>query len=96
MSAAAAAARGTGARLRRGRSRAGSTRRCIGRRRCSTPRPRGSTRCRRRGRWHAMPIALKDNIVTAEQPTTCASRILEGYVSPYDATAVAGSARRAR
>ena len=36
----------------------------------------------------AMPIAIKDNIVTVEQPTTCASRILEGYVSPYNATAV--------
>jgi aspartyl-tRNA(Asn)/glutamyl-tRNA(Gln) amidotransferase subunit A len=36
----------------------------------------------------AMPIALKDNIVTTESPTTCGSRILEGYVSPYDATAV--------
>jgi len=36
----------------------------------------------------AMPIALKDNIVTVEQPTTCGSRILEGYVSPYNATAV--------
>jgi aspartyl-tRNA(Asn)/glutamyl-tRNA(Gln) amidotransferase subunit A len=36
----------------------------------------------------AMPIALKDNIVTTDAPTTCASRILEGYVSPYDATAV--------
>ncbi len=36
----------------------------------------------------AMPVALKDNIATVEQPTTCASRILEGYVSPYDATAV--------
>ena len=28
----------------------------------------------------AMPIAVKDNIVTIEQPTTCGSRILEGYV----------------
>lgn len=35
-----------------------------------------------------MPIAVKDNIVTVEQPTTCASRILEGYVSPFTATAV--------
>ncbi|HUR93730.1 MAG TPA: Asp-tRNA(Asn)/Glu-tRNA(Gln) amidotransferase subunit GatA [Gemmatimonadales bacterium] len=35
-----------------------------------------------------MPIALKDNIVTTDAPTTCGSRILEGYVSPYDATAV--------
>jgi aspartyl-tRNA(Asn)/glutamyl-tRNA(Gln) amidotransferase subunit A len=36
----------------------------------------------------AMPLALKDNIVTIEQPTTCGSRILEGYISPYNATAV--------
>jgi len=35
-----------------------------------------------------MPLALKDNIVTAEQPTTCGSRILEGYLSPYNATVV--------
>ncbi|HEY7611418.1 MAG TPA: Asp-tRNA(Asn)/Glu-tRNA(Gln) amidotransferase subunit GatA [Gemmatimonadales bacterium] len=41
-----------------------------------------------RGPLAAMPIAVKDNIVTVEQPTTCASRILEGYVSPYTATAV--------
>jgi aspartyl-tRNA(Asn)/glutamyl-tRNA(Gln) amidotransferase subunit A len=36
-----------------------------------------------------MPIAVKDNIVTEEQPTTCASRILAGYRSPFTATAVA-------
>jgi aspartyl-tRNA(Asn)/glutamyl-tRNA(Gln) amidotransferase subunit A len=35
-----------------------------------------------------MPLALKDNIVTVEQPTTCGSRILEGYSSPYNATVV--------
>jgi aspartyl-tRNA(Asn)/glutamyl-tRNA(Gln) amidotransferase subunit A len=40
------------------------------------------------GSLRAMPVALKDNLVTTEAPTTCASRILEGYVSPYDATAV--------
>ncbi len=34
-----------------------------------------------------LPVALKDNIVTVEQPTTCGSRILEGYVSPFTATA---------
>ena len=33
-------------------------------------------------------IALKDNLVTIDHPTTCASRILEGYVSPFEATAV--------
>lgn len=35
-----------------------------------------------------VPIGIKDNIVTTEQPTTCGSRILQGYVSPYDATAI--------
>ncbi len=35
-----------------------------------------------------VPIAIKDNIVTTEQPTTCGSRILEGYVSPFNATVV--------
>jgi aspartyl-tRNA(Asn)/glutamyl-tRNA(Gln) amidotransferase subunit A len=42
----------------------------------------------RPGPLAAMPIAVKDNIVTVEQPTTCASRILEGYISPYTATAI--------
>jgi aspartyl-tRNA(Asn)/glutamyl-tRNA(Gln) amidotransferase subunit A len=36
----------------------------------------------------ALPIAIKDNIVTVEQPTTCGSRILEGYRSPFNATAI--------
>ncbi len=36
----------------------------------------------------AMPIAVKDNIVTVEQPTTCGSRILQGYTSPYTSTAI--------
>ncbi len=36
-----------------------------------------------------MAIAIKDNIVTSDMPTTCASKILEGYVSPYEATVVA-------
>ena len=35
-----------------------------------------------------MPVAVKDNIVTADAPTTCASRILEGYVSPFEATVI--------
>ena len=36
-----------------------------------------------------VPVAVKDNIATLAMPTTCGSRILEGYVSPYEATAVA-------
>ncbi len=35
-----------------------------------------------------VPVVLKDNIATTSLPTSCGSRILEGYVSPYDATAV--------
>jgi len=41
------------------------------------------------GALRATPIAIKDNIVTTDAPTTCASRILDGYTSPYNATAVA-------
>ena len=35
-----------------------------------------------------VPIAVKDNICTLRYPTSCGSRILEGYRSPYEATAV--------
>ncbi len=37
---------------------------------------------------HGMAIGVKDNIVTTGLPTTCASRLLDGYQSPFDATAV--------
>jgi aspartyl-tRNA(Asn)/glutamyl-tRNA(Gln) amidotransferase subunit A len=33
-------------------------------------------------------VAIKDNLVTIDHPTTCASRILAGYQSPFEATAV--------
>jgi aspartyl-tRNA(Asn)/glutamyl-tRNA(Gln) amidotransferase subunit A len=42
----------------------------------------------RAGPLHGVPIVVKDNIATTTLPTSCGSRILEGYVSPYDATAV--------
>lgn len=35
-----------------------------------------------------VPLALKDIIATRDQPLTCGSRILENFVSPYDATVV--------
>lgn len=36
----------------------------------------------------AVPIAIKDLINVTGQPCTCASKILKGYVSPYDATVI--------
>ncbi len=35
-----------------------------------------------------VPVIIKDNIVCAGYPTTCGSRILENFISPYDATCV--------
>ncbi|MSR02204.1 MAG: Asp-tRNA(Asn)/Glu-tRNA(Gln) amidotransferase subunit GatA [Gemmatimonadetes bacterium] len=40
------------------------------------------------GPLYAWPIAIKDNIVTTDLPTTCASKILEGYRSPFNATVI--------
>ena len=36
-----------------------------------------------------VPVALKDNMCTRGVPTTCSSKILEGWRPPYDATVVA-------
>lgn len=35
-----------------------------------------------------VPVVLKDNICTRTAPTTCASRMLEHFTPPYDATVV--------
>jgi len=35
-----------------------------------------------------VPVAIKDNLCTTEARTTCASKILETYLPPYDATVV--------
>ncbi len=36
--------------------------------------------------YDGIPLTLKDNIAAAGQQCTCASRILEGFISPFDAT----------
>ncbi|BDG09900.1 glutamyl-tRNA(Gln) amidotransferase subunit A [Anaeromyxobacter paludicola] len=41
-----------------------------------------------RGPLDGVPVALKDIFLTQGVPTTAGSRILEGYVPPYDATVV--------
>ena len=40
------------------------------------------------GRLAGVPVALKDNLCQRGETTSCASRILEGWRPPYDATVV--------
>jgi aspartyl-tRNA(Asn)/glutamyl-tRNA(Gln) amidotransferase subunit A len=41
-----------------------------------------------RSAFDGIPVAIKDILTQEGEPTTCASRILEGFVSPYTSTAV--------
>src|SRR5687767_7771391 len=40
------------------------------------------------GPLHGVPIAIKDNMCTAGVPTTASSKILAGFIPPYNATVV--------
>ena len=40
------------------------------------------------GQFYGMPISVKDNMCVEGTKTTCASKILENFISPYTATAV--------
>jgi len=42
-----------------------------------------------RGNLLGLPLGIKDLLNVKGQPCTCASRILEGYTAPYDATVIA-------
>ena len=39
--------------------------------------------------WDGIPIGIKDCIVVEGETCSCASKLLENVVSPYDSTAVA-------
>ena len=41
-----------------------------------------------RGPLHGIPIALKDNVMTADLPTTGGALVFDGFVPPYEATLV--------
>ena len=51
-------------------------------------RRRNAEAATRTGALAGVPVLLKDNLCTTDFPTTCCSRILEGYQPPYDATVV--------
>lgn len=48
----------------------------------------GSRKNREAQKLWGIPLGVKDNIAEEDAPMTCASKILQGYRSPYEATAL--------
>ena len=40
------------------------------------------------GACYGMPVSIKDNMCISGKKTTCASKMLERFISPYDATVI--------
>ncbi|KAJ3513107.1 hypothetical protein NMY22_g15143 [Coprinellus aureogranulatus] len=52
------------------------------------PEPSSASSSDKKGALSDLKIAVKDNIVTTDSPTTCSSAVLKNFTSPFEATVV--------